>query len=59
VRSGPQGRNTKEARGIEEKEARACSSVADEEKGRKEEGKRKTHSGHIHNSPFGARKTKP
>jgi hypothetical protein len=41
VRSGAQGRNAKEARGIEEKEARACSSVADEEKGRKEEGKRK------------------
>jgi hypothetical protein len=40
VRSGAQGRNAKEARGIEEKEARACSSVADEEKGRKE-GKRK------------------
>jgi hypothetical protein len=41
VRSGAQGRNAKEARGIEEKEARACSSVADEEKGRRDEGKRK------------------
>jgi len=49
--------------GIEEKEARAseraCSSVADEEKGRKEEGKRKPTLLTSATLPFRARKTKP